>query len=258
MNGYDPIEGGALAAREGVNGEQDVFAERRTGVTATARGPLERARETSAAVAARVIEHYRCRRTLFEWMHPLRLAGVPYGDCVQRAGPAEAAALAEAYLEAAGMRVPPMSSFSAPGAALTLLPMHECLALFRLRALLDHSDELHSWIDRPRRERLNEWVGLRGARLLFARRRDLGVDAMTPVSRSPLGSADADSLARLGYRHFERECGWEPNGPLALAQFAMPADAEHASPLAQPSAWGWNPSLWIVSQLPGSFPEGSW
>lgn len=254
MNGYDQIDTVSLAGPDGGSG---LVAGGRAGEAAAGNGSGLVAGDTPAGVAARLTEHHRRRRTLFDWMHPLRLAGVPYAGRV-RGGTGEAAVLAEAFLDDAGMPMPPFASFSAPGAALALLPVRECLAVFRLRALLDHSDEVHSWIDRPRRRLLDDWIGPRGARLLLARRRELSGDAMPAPLRAPLGPADADTLAWRGFRLFERECGWAPNGPLAVLQFAMPANAASAQPAGVPAARGWSPSLSIVSQLPDLFPEWSW
>ncbi|HEV3104157.1 MAG TPA: type III secretion protein HrpB4 [Trinickia sp.] len=241
--------------------------------------------DTAAAVAERLTGYYRCRRALFEWMHPQRLARLPYanrlrvdghgdGAASYAAATAGTAALAEAFLDDAGIRVPPLESFAAPGAALARLPVHECLTVFRLRALVEYSDQVHSWIDRPRRALLADWIGPRGTRLLLGRRRDLAGDAVQSTQRAPLGADDGDTLAWQGFRLFERECGWASDGPLAIAQLALPDDADGLSPAArlparlpahlpahlpaQPAALGWNPSLSIVSQLPDLFPEWSW
>jgi hypothetical protein len=225
---------------------------------ATAQGFTAQDVDPPAAFAARLAEYRHRRRTLFDWMHPLRLAGLPFGEYLRGAGAVEAANLAEAFLHESGMCMPPLSSFGAPGAALVQLPAHQCLAVFRLRVLLDYRDEVRTWIDRPRRARLNEWVGPSGASLLVAQRRELGRDPMAPTMLSQLGSADADTLAWCGYRLFEREFNWKPNGPLALMQLAMPQADECALPLDQPAAHGRSLAHFIVSQLPDLFPEGAW
>jgi Bacterial type III secretion protein (HrpB4) len=271
MNGYDGTDDRFPAGYEDQNGEQSVFAEGGKGEAAAQRGPVANslAGETPAAVAARLTEHHRHRRTLFEWMHPLRLAGLPYANRLRGAGAAEKAALAEAFLDQLGMPAPPLASFNAPGAALAVLPARECITVLRLRALIERAEEVRSWIDRARRQRLIDWIGPRGVQLLLGQRRALSGDSAlasaaprapraTRATRATLGAADADALAWLGFRLFERECGWGQDGPLAIVQLAMPAEAASASPSAVPAARGWNPSLSIVSQLPDLFPEWSW
>ncbi|WP_043201346.1 type III secretion protein HrpB4 [Paraburkholderia acidipaludis] len=207
-----------------------------------------------AAVAARLRAHHAWRRTLFEWMHPLRRAQVPCADRLTDGGAAGTAAFAEAMLQALGFPAPPLASFSAPGAALAVLPANACLGVFRLRALFDHGEEVRSWIDRPRRQRLNDWIGPRGTQVLLGQRRAL---SGAPLA-APLGRVDGDALAWIGYRLFERECGWTQAGPLAIAQLAMPEPAGPVPPLATANGPGRNASLSIVSQLPDLFPEWSW
>jgi Bacterial type III secretion protein (HrpB4) len=227
--------------------------------------------ETSAAVAARIAGHHRRRRTLFEWMHPLRLAGVPCADRLASCRESQAAALAEAFLDKLGMPVPSLDSFQLPGAALAILPASECLMVFRLRALVEHTEELRTWIDRPRRALLTEWIGARGVRLLFDRRRALAGLASdgrsvaarggkaTQPGKPQLAGVHGEFLAGLGFRLFERECEWPHDGPLAIMQLAMPPDVDaHAGKGLPPPAHGSNASLSIVSQLPDLFPEWSW
>lgn len=115
-----------------------------------------------ASLAARLVHHQRQRRTVFDWMHPQRLAGVPYAEHARESGAADTAALAEAFLDTIGMRAAPLVTFIAPGTELALLPPKECLTVFRLRALLDRVEEVRAWIDRPRRGLLIEWIGPQG------------------------------------------------------------------------------------------------
>jgi hypothetical protein len=219
-------------------------------------------------VAARLIGYRRHRHSLFDWMHPLRRARVPFADRVQGSDGPHAAALADAFLDDSGVPAPSWQTFSAPGVELIQMPMRICVAAFRLRALFEHTDEIRSWIDRPRRAQLNDWVGPQGTRLLLSRPRDLGGgNAASPAHAVPLGPAAADALAWRGLRLFARECGWPAAGPLAIAQFALPDEmpeemreeargsAAGATPAAAFAVDEWNPSLSIVSQLPDLFPE---
>jgi hypothetical protein len=214
------------------------------------------AENVPAVLAARLAAYHARRRALFEWMHPLRCAEVPYWECLRDSGTYEAATLAEAFLRNAGIAVPRLSSFYASEAALAMLPISACLAAFRLRAIFERRDEVHSWIDYPRRKLLAEWVGPLGTRLLHAQRRQLDARSALPHRRAPLETEDADSLAWVGFRLFERECGGLSDGPLALTQFALPPHAAENETAAADVAHEWNPSLWIVSQLPDLFPEG--
>ncbi|NIF54059.1 type III secretion protein HrpB4 [Burkholderia sp. Ax-1724] len=216
------------------------------------------ASDTPAVLAARLVEHHRRRRALFDWMHPQRLAAVPYADCLRGRSARETGALAEAWLAAAGMPAPALALFGAPGAALALLPPAECLSVFRLRALLDRIDEVRAWIDRPRRNLLGEWIGARGVKLLLGPHRALAAGITPLARRAPLTAADGDALAWLGFRLFERECNWTPDGPLALMQLALPALAEYAAPRSLAVMPDGRPSRSIVAQLPNLFPEWSW
>jgi hypothetical protein len=257
MSRYDEPHTGEAQGQNGGGGDGAPQA-RRTDAA------LERAVNATgspAHLAARLTEYGRRRRTLFDWMHPRRLARLPYAGHVRGLEGAGAATLAEAFLDEAGLPVPPLPAFDAPGAALALLPMRECLFVFRLRALLDYVDEVHSWIDRPRRALLTEWIGAHGSRLLLSRKRELtgnSVRTTRAAQRTPLDSGSADALAWCGLRLFERECGWPSNGPLALARLALPEESAYEAPAASFGKAGSNPSLSIVSQLPNLLPEWSW
>lgn len=237
MNGYEPTDAGGLSSSNG------------GGILADA----------PTSVARRLTEYHRRRSGLFEWMHPHRFAALPYADVVRGLHDGRVSVLAEAFLNAAGMRAPPLAAFVAPDAALAVLTMPECLAVFRLRALLEHANEVHSWLDRPHRALLKAWLGPHGVRWLLARRRELHDDVGCAPQAVPLGPLSADELAWRGFRLFECECGWPANGPVALAQFALPDDATGEAPFAaRRGPAQWNPSLSIVAQLPDLFPEGSW
>ncbi|MBN3825130.1 hypothetical protein G3O00_16100 [Burkholderia sp. Ac-20384] len=214
--------------------------------------------EAHATIAARILEHHRCRRKLFEWMHPERLSAIPYAKHLQGRSMGEAAALADAWLVDAGLPVPPLASFVGPAAALAVLPVADCLSLFRLRALLDRVDDVRTWIDRPRRQVLDGWIGSHGRRLLIGPQRLL-VAGVTPLGRRPtLSTVDGDALAWSGFRLFERECGWAPDGPLALLQLAMPVLPESAAQQLLSVMPDGSPSWSILAQLPVLFPERSW
>ncbi|MDQ7980262.1 type III secretion protein HrpB4 [Paraburkholderia sp. SARCC-3016] len=212
----------------------------------------------AAAVTARLVEHHRRRRTLFDWIHPLRVAAMPCADQVRATDVQETPALAEAFLGGIGMLPPPLAAFSAPDAALVLLPAQECLTVFRLRALFELVEELRSWIDRPRRALLSEWVGAHGVRLLHGQRRRLAGNGTRPRLREMIDEANACALARYGFMLFSHECGWAPDGPLAIVQLALPEDATREMPEAFPAAHSQNLSRTIISQLPSLFPERSW
>lgn len=250
MNRYEPHTGEA----QDLGGDGEPQARRTDAMVDSAMN----ATTTPAHLAARLTEYSRRRRTLFDWMHPRRLARLPYAGRVRGLEGTGGATLAEAYLDEAGMPVPPLSAFNAPGASLALLPMPECLSVFRLRALFDYANEVHSWIDRPRRSLLTEWIGPHGTRLLLARKRELIGDPTRAAKPARLDSGSSDVLAWRGLRLFERECDWPSDGPLKLAQLALPDESAYEAPTSSLGQAGWNPSLAIVSQLPNLFPEWSW
>lgn len=244
-------------------------------------------REPAAVLAARLAAHYRARRTLFDWMHPARLAALPYAARLRGLDGARIATLAEAFLADAGFTVPAVERFEPADAALALLPSPAVLAVFRLRALLDHAVEVQGWIDRPRRAVLVSWVGADGARLLLTRRQAFGAEsslAARLVHPPALDMQAGDALAWRGLRLFERECGWGADAPSAMLQLALPAAAADL-PLARfmpPLALRVHdlgglkreaphkatretlheapcvPSLAIVAQLSVLFPEATW
>jgi hypothetical protein len=218
--------------------------------------------DDAAELAARLTGYRQRRQTLFHWMHPQRLASFSFAAPTRGSSGTHAAALADAFLDDAGWPMPPWHAFGTASATLLRLPVRECLAAFRLRALLEHTDDVRSWIDRPRRTLLCDWVGAHGARLLLTRPLDLvgGVPAGAPRAAPP-GPASADALAWRGLRLFERECGWPPRGPLALVQFALPEEQADAADTANGAlndacvVDGEKPGLSIVSQLSDLFPE---
>jgi hypothetical protein len=224
--------------------------------------------EVPEAYVARLTGYCRSRRALFAWMHPRRRPAVLEANHLDHCSEAQAADLADAYLDTLGMPMPALDAFGAPGAALAVLPVSECLNVFRLRALAEHAESLRTWIDRPRRSLLMEWVGARGVRLLFDRsyglvgeawRFSLRAQRGTSVPAEWLQTADGDALAWVGFRLFERECRWMPEGPLALTQLALPEQLAVAVSLPEEeSGETSNASFTIVSQLPALFPEWSW
>lgn len=215
----------------------------------------------AAEVVARMTAYGRARRTLFEWMHPGWRERVDREACLAGLDAARGSELAGAFLADAGIPAPPLESFRAPGTALILLNVPAALAALRLRALWDRTDELRSWIDRPRRARLAAWVGEAGARLLLTRRRDLGDTSSAAMAVDLDSPAETDDetgahLAAGGLLHFAREGGHYAGATLDLLRFALPparvSGALAGQDMAPPSG-GANPSLAIASQLGNLF-----
>jgi Bacterial type III secretion protein (HrpB4) len=218
-------------------------------------------------VVRRLIQYHAHRRTLFAWIHAERLAGISAANHLPDLREGQPADLAEAFLDAVGMPPAPLDSFVCAGAELALLPVPDCLRVFRLRALFDY-DVVRSWIDKPRRTHLHDWVGPHGARLLQAQRRNLGgresaVDLFAEAA--VLGPESAATLAWRGFRLFARDCGWPACGPFSLIPLALPESVTRAcSPqddaiVRQPALSADRcPSMSIVSQLPQLFPEWTW
>lgn len=208
----------------------------------------------SQALATSVAHYHRRRRTLFEWMDPQRIAAFPYAACLPKLDERRSGQLAEAFLGSAGSPPAPLLSFGEESATLLRLLLQDCLSVFRLRALLEHADELRSWIDRPRRMLLNEWLGPDLLRMLLAQR-----SGFTGGNLPLDGQPSAQTLAWRGFRLFERECGWAADHPMMLVQFALPDDCSLLPPDQVPGqATVSNASRTLVSQLPELFPALSW
>lgn len=208
------------------------------------------------ALAANVVDYHQRRRTLFDWMHPARVAALPYAALLHAAVGARGsrgARLAEAFLASLGAASAGLSAFGDDSARLVRLPVPDCLSLFRMRALVEHVYELRLWIDRPRRALLDEWLGPHLTRMLLAQRGSL--TAGRPLD----GDTSGDALAWRGFRLFERDCGWDVRHPMMLLQFALPDEIAPARlAAASGRAKVSNAGLTLVSQLPDLFPTRSW
>ncbi|NRO98988.1 hypothetical protein GWC77_24075 [Paraburkholderia sp. NMBU_R16] len=212
----------------------------------------------AADIASRLTTYVHRRQTLFEWMHPLRLACLSFSRYLHVSNPTQSATLAQAFLEQAGLPEPPLSAFASAGTALALLPLPACLCVCRLRALLAHVNELRTWIDRPRRAQLREWVGELAASLIYSFLPAPTAGHVPDADPLPAGEGAGDLLAWRGLQLLERDYGWNGHGPLALAQFALPVDscAESCPPPLPHRDLG--ASAWIAGVLPKLFPEQSW
>ena len=149
----------------------------------------------SQALATSVAHYHRRRRTLFEWMDPQRIAAFAYAACLPALDERRSGQLAEVFLGSAGLPPAPLLLFGEESAALLRLPLRDCLSVFRLRALLEHVHELRSWIDRPRRMLLNEWLGPDLLRMLLAQR-----GGFTGGNLPLDGQPSAQALAWHGFR----------------------------------------------------------
>lgn len=200
-------------------------------------------------LAGCIADYHRRRRTLFEWLHPQRLAAFAYASLLPALDARRTAQLAETWLERLGVPPAPLLSFSDPSFPLTQLPLPDSLCVLRMRALLEHVDEVRSWIDRPRRLLLNQWLGPQLARALLAQRGGLAGSNL-PLAAEPT----ADALAWRGFRLFERDCGWGADHPMWLVQFALSNDSALAAPLEPAEHAKVSPaSDTLISQLPELF-----
>ncbi|WP_321816623.1 MULTISPECIES: type III secretion protein HrpB4 [unclassified Paraburkholderia] len=195
------------------------------------------ASQSARVIAARLARYRHRRRTLLDWMHPLRrerlwrTAGVPGGvdrsrtRSEDRSNDRSNEALAEAVLADAGVPVPPLACFASPGAALALINPLDAQRIWRLRVLCEHADEIRAWIDRPRRALLAQWLGESGVRVLLSMPRDLHRDLHREAALDAGAPDIADTLAARGFERLARECG----EAFALMRFALPNDALQAA-----------------------------
>ena len=214
---------------------------------------IDPAVQLSRTIAANLAEYHQRRRTLFEWMHPARIASFAYAACLPGLDARRGAQLAEAFLDSVGFTPAPLPAFGDASVALMRLPLADCLKVLRMRVLVEHVYELRLWIDRPRRVLLDEWLGPHLTRMLLAQRG--GLTAGQPLRGEP----SADSLALQGFRLFERDCRWSADHPMMLLQFALP---DETAPARLPDTPGHakvsKTSLTLVSQLADFFPTRSW
>lgn len=214
-------------------------------------------------LAGSVAIYQRRRRTLFEWLHPQRRGELAFAPLLPSLDERRAAQLAEVWLESRGVRHAPLLSFTDPSFPLTDLSLPDTLCVLRLRALLDHVDEVRSWIDRPRRQLLNQWLGADFARALVAQRGALanagggkgGIGGIGAGGGAPLpAEPSADGLAWRGFRLFERDCSWGADHPMQIVQFALSNEIALAAPLAAAEREKVSPaSLTLITQLPELF-----
>lgn len=203
----------------------------------------------ATVLAGCIADYHRRRRTLFEWLHPQRLAAFAYAPLLPALDERRTAQLAETWLESLGVQPAPLLSFTDPSFPLTQLPLPDSLCVLRMRALLEHVDEVRSWIDRPRRLLLNQWLGPQLARALLVQRGGLAGSNL-PLAAEPT----ADVLAWRGFRLFERDCGWGADHPMRLVQFALSNDSAFAAPLPPAEDAKVSPaSDTLISQLPELF-----
>ncbi|MGH8778294.1 type III secretion protein HrpB4 [Paraburkholderia sp.] len=243
---YVPDAGAAQPALvDESRGEQDSEPD-----SADASGPFAGLAHT---LAANVADYHQHRRTLFDWMHPVRVAALPYASLLPAASGPRGARVAEAFLASVGVASAGLPAFGDDSAMLIRLPVPDCLSVFRMRALVEHVYELRLWIDRPRRALLDEWLGPHLTRMLLAQRGSL------TAGRELDGDTSADALAWRGFRMFERDCGWDARHPMTLLRFALP---DEIAPARLAAATGRakvsNASRTLVSQLPDLFPTRSW
>lgn len=236
-------------------------------------GTLRQAADLSTQLRA----YAHRRRTVLQWMHPTHLTASAWiSSIAARCGMLNEIArltaddplsvtLTDAFLDDAGLPHASLADLTAPGANLGMLPIADALAVCRLRVLLDHAALFRSWIDKPRRRLLAEWVGISLAQMLVTQPRrwhalldrssdiasnaDLEPDAALNPNASneanatsvaslsssthelivePL-SETADALAWCGFRLLERDCRWNPSSPAALLLLALPAASSLSS-----------------------------
>lgn len=215
------------------------------------------ARQSARVIAARLARYRHLRRTLLDWMHPLRrerlwhTVGVSNGVDRNRTPGADRSdeALAEAVLADAGVPVPPLAWFASAGAALALIDPLHAQRVWRLCALCEHVDEIRAWIDRPRRALLAQWLGESGVRVLLSMPRDSRRDLCREAALDAGAPDIADTLAARGFQRLARECG----EAFALMRFALPNDALQAASPEQDDASA--PRTTIADALAARLPE---
>jgi type III secretion system HrpB4-like protein len=201
-----------------------------------ARLDMRIAHDGQAHVARRLAillrRYERNLRSLIDWIDPSWLAGlVPPGVLELAVDTVEREQLSLAVAERLGVSAPPLSSFSAKANELLgVLEVREVLDLWRIRALLFRRAELRSWIDRPSRERVSQWVGHDAT--FFVRALQVMPDApkverFTRTGNAPeLAALTASRLAWEGLNLFACDERTSERGPLWLLRFALPREFE--------------------------------
>lgn len=191
-------------------------------------GPSNLARR----VATLLRNYERNLRSLIDWVDASWLVGLlPPGVAALATDAMERERLSLAIAERVGLIEPALSGFNAGAVNLLgALEIREALDLMRVRALLFRRAELRSWIDRPSRERVGEWVGHDAA--FFVRALQVLPDApkverLTRAGQAQeLGALTAVQLAWEGWNLFACDEGMENHGPSSLLRFALPRELD--------------------------------
>jgi type III secretion system HrpB4-like protein len=237
-----------------------------------ARLDMRIAHDGQANVARRLAvllrRYERNLRSLIDWIDPSWLAGlVPSGAVELAVDTAEREQLSLAVAERLGVSAPPLSSFDTKASdGLGMLEVQEVLDLCRIRALLFRRAELRSWIDRPSRERVSQWVGHDAT--FFVRALQVMPDApkverLTRTGHAPeLAALTASQLAWEGWTLFACDDRTNERGPSWLLRFALPREVDatpwiaHRS-LFEQSAYGLDNER-VFLQLKHWFGQRTW
>jgi type III secretion system HrpB4-like protein len=175
-------------------------------------------------------------RSLIDWIDPSWLAGLaPPGVAQLAVDTAEREQLSLAVAERLGVSAPLLSSFGAKtNDLLGVLEVREALDVWRIRALLFRRAELRSWIDRPSRERVSQWVGHDATffvRALQAMPDAPKVERFTRNGNAPeLAGLTASQLAWEGWNLFACDERTNERGPSWLLRLALAREL-------QPTSW---------------------
>lgn len=201
-----------------------------------ARLDMRIAHDGQANVARRLAillrRYERSLRSLIDWIDPSWLARLVPPDVAQLAvDTAERERLSLAVADRLGVSTPPLSSFSAKANDLLgVLDVREVLDVWRIRALLFRRAELRSWIDRPSRERVNQWVGADATffvRALQVMPEAPKVERFTRNGNAPeLAALTAAQLAWEGWNLFACDERTNERGPSSLLRLALPRELE--------------------------------
>lgn len=224
----------------------------------------------SRSLSAMLLAYDHRRHTLFDWIDASRLQAFDDAAWIGGSGCDETKkqALAEAFLMAHDLPPAPLASFAGDAAGLVMLSLQDCMSLFRLRVLFDHVAALRNWIDKARRQLLNDWLGAPRVIWLLSQRGLPDEAALPDYLFEP--ERAAMQLAWHGWKLYEQECRWSAATPAALMRMALPEKFDSSTmnasaslsrrrqPISESAGLPHSTGSFLMSQLPVIFPEASW
>lgn len=224
--------------------------------------------DAARRLARLLVGYERNVRTAVDWVHPSWLDTLlPPGVPELAVDAPDRELLSLALVARLGVVEPPLESFSmGPAADLGAWTKDDALLVLKVRALLFRRGELRSWIDRPSRARVSEWLGEDATQLVLALQRLPDAPKIEQVVRAGLAQElavlSAERLAWEGWCLFSSDGSWTEAGPSSLLRLALPREMPALRRMIRQAALGDAAQRADSERIPGQlklwFPERTW